>query len=267
MTTAARGGGPAAGAAASDAKPPVALVTGAGRGIGRATALRLARAGHDLALCALEEDEVAAVAAEARTLGRRAFAAAFDVADEDAVEAFVREARDALGPATALVANAGTILLPDDAGSATAERWDRTLAVNARAAYLACAAVLPGMRRAGRGRIVTVASTAGLRGLPRRLSYVASKHALVGLTRALAEEVDAPGITVNAVCPGAVRTRLTAAARPDADRHGWLEPDEVAATIDWLLGPDAAHVHGAVLELRDRSLPAPARAAPGSSPP
>jgi NAD(P)-dependent dehydrogenase (short-subunit alcohol dehydrogenase family) len=242
-----------AGAGAADPTPPVAVVTGAGRGIGRATALRLARAGHDLALCALEEDEVAAVAAEARALGRRALAAAFDVADADAIATFVAEARDVLGPATSLVANAGTILLPDDARSASAERWDRTLAVNARAAYLACAAVLPDMRRAGRGRIVTVASTAGLRGLPRRLAYVASKHALVGLTLALAEEVEAPGITVNAVCPGAVRTRLTEGSRPDADRRGWLAPDEVAATIAWLLGPDAGHVHGAVLELADRS--------------
>jgi len=239
-----------AGAAAS---APVALVTGAGRGIGRATALRLARAGHDLALCALEADEVDAVAAEARALGRRVYASSFDVADADAVAGFVAETRDALGSIAALVANAGTILLPDDAAVATAERWDRTMAVNARAAYLFCAAVLPDMRAAGRGRIVTVASTAGLRGLPRRLAYVASKHALVGMTRALAEEVDDPGVTVNAVCPGAVRTRLTEDARPDADRSGWLAPDEVASTIAWLLGPDAAHVHGAVIEMADRS--------------
>ena len=238
------------GAAAS---APVALVTGAGRGIGRATALRLAHTGHDLALCALEADEVEAVAAETRALGRQVLASSFDVAEADAVAGFVAEARGALGPIAALVANAGTILLPDDAAAASAERWDRTMAVNARAAYLFCAAVLPDMRSAGRGRIVTIASTAGLRGLPRRLAYVASKHALVGMTRALAAEVDDPGVTVNAVCPGAVRTRLTEGSRPNADRSGWLEPDEVAATIAWLLGPDATHAHGAMIELANRS--------------
>jgi NAD(P)-dependent dehydrogenase (short-subunit alcohol dehydrogenase family) len=232
---------------------PVALVTGAGRGIGRATALRLARAGHDLALCALEADEVDTVAAEVRGLGRRAFASAFDVADVDAVARFVADAREALGPIAVLIANAGTILLPDDATAASAERWDRTMAVNARAAYLFCAAVLPDMKAAGRGRIVTVASTAGLRGLPHRLAYVASKHALVGMTRALAAEWGDPGVTVNAVCPGAVRTRLTEGSRPDADTSRWLDPDEVAASIAWLAGPDAAHVHGAVIELADRS--------------
>jgi NAD(P)-dependent dehydrogenase (short-subunit alcohol dehydrogenase family) len=75
----------------------------------------------------------------------------------------------------------------------------------------------------------------------------------VGLTRSLAEEVEALGVTINAVCPGAVRTQLTAGSRPDADRYGWLEPDDVARTIAHLVGPDAAHVHGTIVELRDRS--------------
>lgn len=237
-----------------DAKPAsVALVTGAGRGIGRATALALAAAGHDLALVALEADEVAAVADEVRALGRRAHAHACDVAEADAIAHAAAAARDALGPVAVLVNNAGTILLPDDVVHASAARWDRTFDVNVRAAYLFCAALLPQMLAAGRGRVVNVASTAGLRGLPYRLAYVASKHAVVGLTRALAAEVRHPGVTVNAVCPGAVRTRLTAGSRPDADRSGWLEPEDVARTIRHLVGPDAAHVHGSVVELGDRS--------------
>jgi NAD(P)-dependent dehydrogenase (short-subunit alcohol dehydrogenase family) len=231
----------------------VALVTGAGRGIGRATALRLAASGHDLVLCALEADEVEAVAVEVRATGRRAHAAAADVADPDAIAPFVVAARGALGEIDVLVNNAGAIHLPDDVAHASVARWDATFAVNARAAYLFCGALLPGMLARGRGRVVNVASTVGVRGLAGRLAYVASKHALVGLTRALAEEVDAVGVTVNAVCPGAVATRLTLGSRPDADRRGWLEADDVARTIAHLVGPEAAHVHGAILMLDDRS--------------
>lgn len=230
----------------------VAVVSGAGRGIGRATALRLARDGFDLALCALERAEVEAVAAEVRALGRRAHADAFDVAEPGAIDAFLAAVRAELGPALTLVANAGTILLPDDVAHADAARWDRTMAVNARAPYLFATALLPAMLEAGRGRIVTIASTAGLGGLPDRLCYVASKHAVVGLTRALAEDARRTAVTVNAVCPGAVRTRLTGGSRPGDDRAGWLEPDEVAATVAHLVGPDGGHVHGAVIELRDR---------------
>lgn len=232
---------------------PVALVTGAGRGIGRAIALRLAEAGHDLALSALEADEVGAVAREVAAWGRRVFAEAVDLADRDAPAAHAARAVEALGRVDVLVANAGTILLPDDVAHATAARWDATLSLNARAPYLLCAALLPAMRARGHGRVVLIASTAGLRGLPERLAYVASKHAVVGLARALAAEVREGGVTVNAVCPGAVRTRLTAGSRPDADRRGWLEPDDVARTVAQLVGPAAAHVHGAVIELADRA--------------
>lgn len=232
-----------------------ALITGAGRGIGRATALRLARDGWTLALAALERDEVDAVAAEVRALGRDVHPAALDVADAAALRGFVDDATSTLGPIEAVVSNAGTILLPDDLARVDAERFDRTMAVNARAAYLLAGLTVPAMRRRGRGRFVAIASTAGLRGLPERLAYVASKHALVGIVRSLAAELrtSAPGVTVNAVCPGAVRTRLTEGSRPEADRTGWLQPDDVAGTVAWLLGPDGGRTHGAILELDDRS--------------
>ena len=228
------------------------MVTGAGRGIGRATALRLADAGFDLALLALERDELDAVAEEVRDHGATARVDAVDVGDAEAFERRLEACDAAFGGIDVLINDAGTIRMPDDLAGATRDGWDRTMAVNARAPFLACRRLLPGMRARGFGRVVNVASTAGLRGLPERLAYVASKHALVGLTRALAAEVRDPGVTVNAVCPGAVRTRLTEGSRPDADRRGWLEPDDVAAQIAWLCGPDAARVHGAVVELADR---------------
>lgn len=232
-----------------------ALVTGAGRGIGRAVALCLARNGADLAVCALEMDELESLASEVRLLGRRVYVAPVDVADADELLAFVDGARQAIGAPEVVVSNAGTILLPDDVDHVDAELWDRTVDVNARAAYLLAGRTVPEMRQRGRGRFIAVASTAGLRGLPQRLAYVSSKHALVGLVRSLAAELrhtDA-GVTVNAVCPGAVRTRLTQGSRPDDARDGWHDPDDVAASVAWLASTDAAHVHGAVLELDDRS--------------
>lgn len=231
----------------------LALVTGAGRGIGRATARRLADQGFDLALCALEVDEAEAVADEVRALGRRADARGLDVADPAAIEAYLDEVAKVLGPVSILVNNAGTIELPDGLDHASEASWDHTLAVNARAPFSFCRRLVPGMVERGYGRVVNVASTAGLRGLPHRLTYCSSKHALVGFTRALAEEVRTTGVTVNAVCPGAVRTRLTEGSRPDADRRGWLDPDDVARTITFLVGPDGGHHHGSVLELADRS--------------
>ena len=104
-----------------------------------------------------------------------------------------------------------------------------------------------------RDRIVNIASTAGLRGLPERVAYCASKHALVGFTRALALDLRASKVTVNAVCPGAVVTSLSTYARPDADRSGWLQPEEVAETVLFLVGPLGGAVNGAVLEMNDRS--------------
>lgn len=230
----------------------VALVTGSGRGIGRAVALRLAGVGHDVALCAREADELAVVADEVRATGRRAHAAVLDIADPEATAAFATEVEAALGPIEVLINNAGVIHLPDRLDSAAAGLWDATMNVNARGAYLLCAALLPGMLERNRGRVVNVASTAGLRGLRERLAYSASKHALVGLTRALALEMNAPGVTVNAVCPGAVVTRMTMGSRPNDDRTGWLSPDDVARTVTHLASDDAGHVNGAIIELRDR---------------
>jgi NAD(P)-dependent dehydrogenase (short-subunit alcohol dehydrogenase family) len=130
---------------------------------------------------------------------------------------------------------------------------DCTIAVNARGPFLFCREIMPGMLDRNDGRVINIASVAGLRGLPRRLSYTASKHALVGLTRSLAAEVLGSRVTVNAICPGAVVTHLTAGSRPDQDRTGWLQPDEVAATVRYLAGAEGAHVHGAVIALEDRS--------------
>jgi 3-hydroxybutyrate dehydrogenase len=235
----------------------VALVTGGGRGIGRAIALALAGEGADVAVLGRSAAALEAAAGEVRALGRRAVAVPCDIAERPAVDDAVRRVAEALGPVQVLVNNAGIavsakVLDTDDA------LWERHLRVNLTGAFFASRAVLPGMLAAGWGRIINVASTAARHGYPYVAAYVASKHGLLGLTRALAMEVVTSGITVNAICPGYVASELTwESARRIQARTGrgfedavrslaafspqqrLVEPEEVAA-LAVLLASDAA---------------------------
>jgi len=203
----------------------IALVTGGGRGIGRAVALSLATAGADVAVTARSSKELEETAAAIRALGRRAEAIVCDVTDRPLVDAMVARVKSALGDPLILVNNAGI------AGSAkladtTDEMWDRMLRVNATGAFYCTRAVLPMMLQAKWGRVVNLASIAAKAGGLYIAAYTASKHALLGLTRAVAAEVAARGITVNAVCPGYVDTEMTdASAANISKRTGRSEKD------------------------------------------
>lgn len=202
-----------------------ALVTGGGRGIGRAVALSLATAGADVAVTARSTKELEETAAAIRALGRRAEAITCDVTERPQVDAMVARVRTALGDPLILVNNAGI------AGSAkladtSDEMWDRMLRVNATGAFYCTRAVLPMMLQAKWGRVVNVASVAAKAGGLYIAAYTASKHALLGLTRAVAAEVAARGITVNALCPGYVDTEMTdASAANIVKRTGRTEQD------------------------------------------
>lgn len=187
-----------------------AVVTGAGRGIGRAIALALAQAGANLALAARSQTELAALAAEIGALGRRAHAIACDVTDPAQVERLAHAALDGLGGVDILVNNAGASGSHKFADHPD-ELWHRMLAINLTSVYYVCKALAPTMVAQRSGRIITIASVAARTGSRYIAAYTASKHGVLGLTRALAAELVDDGITVNAICPGYVATPMTEA--------------------------------------------------------
>ena len=185
-----------------------ALITGGGRGIGRATALAFAEHGAAVVVTARSKDEVEAVAQEIRSKGGRALAVAADVTDEAAARETVARAESELGAIDILVNNAGGNTLGRLEEMPSSEWWQQ-IEVNIRGSYNYCRAVLPGMISRKFGRIINVSSINGKQGNVFCSAYCTAKHGVIGMTRALALDVAKQGITVNAVCPGYVRTKLT----------------------------------------------------------
>ena len=239
-----------------------AIVTGGGHGIGAAIAHALAAAGRDLTIMGRNRARLETAAAGLKEHGVRVQAVECDVANQASITRAFGQAQDALGAAYILVNNAGIAEGAPFLETST-ELWERTLAVNLTGTFLCTQAVLPGMTAAKAGRIINIASTAGLKGYTRIAAYCASKHGVVGLTRALATEVARQGITVNAVCPAYtegemsdravqsianVRNIEQTEARQKMERlipiGRLIKPDEVAAAVVYLCSPEAAAVTG-----------------------
>jgi NAD(P)-dependent dehydrogenase (short-subunit alcohol dehydrogenase family) len=222
-----------------------AVVTGGSRGIGRAIALRLAEAGADIALWARDAAALQRVAAELTALGARVQATACDVADPDAVNAAAELVRRALAPVTIVVNNAGTVLRKPTMTISDAE-WRRVIAVNLDGTFFVTRAFLPDLTRAG-GRVINVSSIAGQEGTPLLAAYCAAKHGVVGLTRALAEELRAAKVSVNAICPGSVDTVMLREGMPGASPA--MSPDDIARTALFLAHAAPPALTGACIDV------------------
>ena len=238
----------------------VALVTGASRGIGRAAALGLADAGFDVVLNDIprQDAELQAVKEEIEGRGRRCFVAFADVSKKVEVTAMVEQAIKAAGQVDTVVNNAG-ILSSKSVEQLGEEQWDAVLDVNAKGTFLVIQALLPHMRARHYGRIVNIASIGGKHGAPLQAHYSASKAAVMGFTRVLAQEVGADGITANCVCPGIIVTEMGRTNLSDqANVDKWTamtalrrlgQPDDVAGAVVFFASDASAFVTGQSLNV------------------
>lgn len=209
--------------------PPVALVTGGGRNIGLAIALRLARGGYHVAVVSREANEVQVAALEIQALGRRTLALLADVSHEEQVRYVARRVQSELGSLDLLVNNAALIGPTARLHEIDRRDWDEVLNVNLTGAFLCAKAVLPGMIERRRGKIINIGSIAGKSAYALRSPYAVSKWGLVGLTQTLAKELGEHNIQVNAVCPGPVEgERMQAVIQRRAAELGQTE-EEVEA--------------------------------------
>ncbi|MEK6711941.1 MAG: SDR family NAD(P)-dependent oxidoreductase [Nitrospinota bacterium] len=241
-----------------------ALVTGGGRGIGRAIALAFAAEGADVAVAARTRSEIEAVRREVEAKGRRGLALPCDVGAAGQIEKVAEEVNRAWGGLDILVANAGFLRHAPVEGTTDA-LWDEILRVNLSSVFWATRAVLPAMARRGWGRVIAMSSVSGKVGGANRSAYHAAKHGVIGLVRSAALEVAGRGVTVNAICPGFVETRMISDNREDFVRFGgqgrgeeetfrklreeipmqrFLDPSEVAGMAAYLASEDARGITG-----------------------
>ncbi|MFC1491646.1 SDR family NAD(P)-dependent oxidoreductase [Nitrospinota bacterium] len=241
-----------------------ALVTGGGRGIGRAISLAFAREGADMVLLARTESEIESVAAEVESIGPKGVALKCDVGVSKDVEAAVHQARSLLGEIDILVANAG-MMEHASVGEITDEMWDSSMRVNLSGVFWATRATLDSMVRRGWGRIIAMSSVSGKVGGAHRSAYHAAKHGVIGFVRSVALEVAGSGVTVNAICPGFVDTQMVSDGKSEFARYSgngrdedetiemirenipmkrFLDPGEVAAMAVYLASEDARGITG-----------------------
>jgi 3-oxoacyl-[acyl-carrier protein] reductase len=233
-----------------------AFITGASRGIGRACALALAEAGARVAVGARNTAQLEALAGEIRSQGREAFAVTIDMTSADSIrEAFTKTAKE-FGPIAILVNNAG-ITKDGLALRMKKDDWDSVLATNLTGSFLATQQVLQGMMRERWGRVINISSVVGEMGNPGQANYVASKAGLIGLTKALAQEMGSRNITVNAIAPGFIETdmteKLSQELKDNMVGHIALKrigrPEDVASAVRFLASEEASYITGHVLNV------------------
>lgn len=213
----------------------VAIVTGSSRGIGRVIGLRLAKCGMRVVLAARSEEALRTVRNEIVAAGGEALAVPTDISVENDVKRLVATAIEEYDRLDVVINNAARGVFGSLEDTATAD-WNAIMAVNARGPFMLCRETLPHLKRDdGASWIINISSVVGVKGYVNQSAYSASKHALMGMTKALAREVKQDGIRVHAICPGGVDTEMVGNARPDLDRSVLIKPDEIADIVIFLL--------------------------------
>jgi 3-oxoacyl-[acyl-carrier protein] reductase len=233
-----------------------AFITGASRGIGRACALALSEAGARVALAARSTAQLEELAAEIRSQGREAFAVTIDMTSAESIQEALAKTVKEFGPVGILVNNAG-ITKDGLALRMKKDDWDSVLATNLTGAFLATQQVLQHMMKERWGRVINISSVVGEMGNPGQANYVASKAGLIGLTKALAQEMGSRNITVNAVAPGFIETdmthKLSQELKDNLVGHIALKrigkPEDVAAAVRFLASEEARYITGHVLNV------------------
>ncbi len=234
----------------------IALVTGASRGIGRCIALKLASAGTKIIVASNERENNDKVVGEITAAGGEAFAVFVDMTSQDSIKEAVAEALKQAGRIDILVNNAG-VTKDGLAVRMKKEDWDFVLSINLTGAFLATQQVLPGMMKERWGRVINIASVVGQSGNPGQANYVSTKAGIIGLTKALAQEVGSRNITINAVAPGYIETDMTAKL-PQEVKDAMLakialkrggKPEDVANAVNFLASDDAAYITGHVINV------------------
>jgi len=234
----------------------IAIVTGAGQGIGQAIAVRLAQEGADVAVSDINLQSAEQTASQIRQMDRRSLALKADVANFEDVRAMVEESTQEFGRVDILVNNAG-VTKDNLLVRMTQQQWDWVISVNLKGTFNCTKAVVPLMMRSRYGRIINIASVIGLVGNAGQANYAASKAGIIGLTKSAAKELASRGITVNAVAPGYIQTEMTERL-PEQAKEAFLKtvplqrvglPQDVAGVVAFLASEDASYITGQVINI------------------
>jgi 3-oxoacyl-[acyl-carrier protein] reductase len=215
-------------------KGKVSIVTGASRGIGREIALKIATNGAFVALAARSQSGLHQIRKQIADGGGRAIAVPTDVSSEHDVKGLVDTVVRKFGRIDILVNNAG-IAFSAPLCETTTKQWDECMAVNARGPFMLCREVVPHMKRCGGGIIINIASVVSVKGYVNQAAYTASKHAVLGMTKVIAQELKGEGIRVHAICPGGVATQMGSTMRPDLQSDVLIQPREIADIVIFIL--------------------------------
>ncbi len=210
------------------------IITGAGKGIGRAISLRFAKAGHNIFLAGRNEQDLKSLTDECKELKAECSYCVVDLARPEAAGNIIHECIEQFAGIDVLINNAG-VANPFTVENTPVEQWDLMMDVNARAPFLLCKKAIPYLKQSQQASIINISSVVGRKGYVNQAAYTASKHALTGFTKALAKELAPLGIRVHLLSPGGVATDMLTKTRPDLTSSGLIQPEEIAEIIEMLI--------------------------------